>query len=124
MYEVRVSGSFYASHQLRRADKTLEPRHAHIWHVAATFAGPQLDDTGLLLDFTWIKPRLDGLLALFYDAHLNDHPAFASRNPSAENVARHLAEQLDRDLPKDVRLASVEVEEQAGCTATYRPGNG
>jgi 6-pyruvoyltetrahydropterin/6-carboxytetrahydropterin synthase len=124
MYEVCVSGSFFASHQLRSADGTLEPRHAHIWRVAATFGGPRLDDTGLLLDFTWIKPRLDGLLASFYDTHLNDHPVFTSRNPSAENVARHLAEQLERELPNGVRLESVAVEEEPGCTATYRPGNG
>ena len=89
MYEVRVSGSFYASHQLRRADKTLEPRHAHIWHVAATFAGPQLDDTGLLLDFTWIKPRLIWRTKLYFKHCRITRCAYRGSGKSAGNCTSY-----------------------------------
>jgi 6-pyruvoyltetrahydropterin/6-carboxytetrahydropterin synthase len=123
MFEVSVAGSFFAMHQLRRADGTLEPRHAHTWRVTAAFSGPQLDDTGILLDFTLIKPRLDELLAELYDRNLNDLPAFAALNPSAENVARFIAEQFGRNPLVRARLDCVEVEEAPGCVARYRPGS-
>lgn len=121
MFEVSVSGRFIAAHQLRLRDGTLEPIHYHDWRVAATFTGREVNDNGLLLDFNEIKPRLDGLLATLFDRNLNELPAFATRNPSAENVAKHVTEQLTGLLPEGVRLSCVEVEEAAGCIARYRP---
>jgi 6-pyruvoyl-tetrahydropterin synthase len=121
MFEVSVSGSFIAAHQLRRPDGTLEPAHYHDWQVVVTFAGRSLDRHGVLLDFHQIKPRLDDLLAILFDRNLNELPAFAAHTPSAENVARHIAEQLGGLLPEGVRLSCVEVEEAPGCTARYLP---
>ena len=121
MFEVSVSGRFVAAHQLRLPDGTLEPRHSHNWRVAVTFAGAMLDHDGLLLDFNEIKTRLEELLAILFDRNLNELPAFTGRPPSAENVARHIAQQLGSLLPEGVRLTCVEVEEAPGCIARYRP---
>jgi len=121
MYEISVSGRFIASHQLRLNDGTLEPPHVHDWRVCVTFAGPNLDANGLLIDFNEIKPRLDELLAILFDRNLNKLPAFRGRQPSAENVARHIAVQLSGLLPAGVRLTCAEVEETPGCVARHRP---
>jgi 6-pyruvoyltetrahydropterin/6-carboxytetrahydropterin synthase len=122
MFEASVSGKFVAAHQLRLASGALEPTHYHTWRVTVTFVGRELDQCGVLLDFDQIKPRLDELLALLFDRHLNELPAFAGRNPSAENVAKHIAEQLGGLLPEGVQLSCVEVQEAPGCVARYRPG--
>ncbi len=120
-YEISVSGWFAAAHQLRLPDGKLEPLHGHNWHVTVTFAGPRLDDGGLLLDFVEVRRRLQETLADMHDRHLNDHPGFAQRNPSAENVAVHIAERL-RDLAHDsISLRCVAVEEAPGCVARYFP---
>jgi 6-pyruvoyltetrahydropterin/6-carboxytetrahydropterin synthase len=121
MFEVSVSGTFIAAHQLRLPDGTLEPRHHHNWRVTVSFAGLTLNRDGVLLDFNEIKPRLDELLAILFDRNLNELPAFATRPPSVENVALHVAQQLGNLLPTGVRLACVEVEEAPGCVARYRP---
>ncbi|MDX2199421.1 MAG: 6-carboxytetrahydropterin synthase [Phycisphaerae bacterium] len=118
-FEVSVSGWFAASHQLRFADGKLEPLHGHNWHVTATFAGPKLDAVGLLVDFTIVKPALQKILSEMHDRHLNDLPPFAARNPSAENVAVHIAERLVADCPDGRWLHSVAVEEAPGCVARY-----
>ena len=121
MFEVSISGRFVAAHQLRLTSGALEPTHYHTWRVTVTFAGQELDERGVLLDFDEIKPRLDDLLALLFDHNLNELPAFAGLNPSAENLAKHIAEQLGGLLPEGVRLSHVEVEEAPGCVARYRP---
>lgn len=121
MFEISVSGWFAAAHQLRLAHGGLEPIHGHNWRVSATFRGPRLDSCGMLIDFTVIKPRLDAVLAELHDRHLNELPAFATLNPSAENVARSIAHALQDAAPAGVRLASVEVEEAPGCVARYFP---
>lgn len=120
MFEVTVNGWFAAAHQLRLPDGRLEPLHGHNWRVWITFAGSQLDASGMLVDFTLVRPRLERLLAQMHDRNLNDLKQFAERNPSAEQVAAYVAEQMSGDLPERVRLSAVRVEEAPGCTATYR----
>lgn len=122
MFEITVGGWFAAAHQLRFPDGSCEPLHGHNWQVRVTFAGPALDELGVLVDFTAVKPRLDAVLLELHDRHLNDLSYFADINPSAENVARHIAAQLAGLAVAPVRLAAVEVEEAPGCVARYRPG--
>lgn len=121
MYEVTVEGWFAAAHQLRLLDGQLEPIHGHNWHVSVTFRGEQLDGMGVLLDFTVIKPRLDACLGGMHDRLLNELDAFENSNPSAERVAKHIADVLGAKLPTTVELACVAVEEAPGCIARYRP---
>lgn len=120
-FEVSVSGWFAAAHQLRLPDGGWERLHGHNWHVTTTYAGPQLDEMEVLVDFTRLKPALDGILAALHDRHLNELPAFATRNPSAENVARHIAERLAAEFATGAQLLCVEVEEAPGCVARFRP---
>jgi 6-pyruvoyltetrahydropterin/6-carboxytetrahydropterin synthase len=119
MFEVSIMGRFTAAHRLRRADGSAEPLHRHRWRVTVTFAGPELDSQGVLLDFGEIKPRVDGLLETLNGRKLNDLAPFATRIPSAENIALHVAEQLRATLPDGVRLCCVEVEEASGCVARF-----
>ncbi|MEW6249382.1 MAG: 6-carboxytetrahydropterin synthase [Planctomycetota bacterium] len=121
MFEVTVSGRFTARHQIRLADGALEPEHQHEWHVQLTYGGATLDSRGILVDFTTIRAWLARLLATFENRKLNDLPAFARRNPTAENVAIFLAEALPGDLPGFARLKAIEVEEEPGCVARYFP---
>ena len=121
MYEIEVTARFAARHQLRLHDGTLEPLHDHDWRVTVRLCGPRLDEIDVLADFGLLRRRLDAALAELRDRDLNRLPAFAHCNPSAENVARHLAGRLDGDWPPGVRLSCVEIEEEPGCVARYRP---
>lgn len=120
MFEIEVNGWFAAAHQLRLLDGRMEPLHGHNWQVRATFRGPQLDAMGVLLDFTRVQPALNEILASLHDQFLNELPAFATCNPSAENVARHIARELAQRIA-DATLYCVAVEESPGCTARYYP---
>jgi 6-pyruvoyltetrahydropterin/6-carboxytetrahydropterin synthase len=123
-FEVSVAGWFAAAHQLRlpaAAGGGLEPLHGHNWRVVVTCRGPKLDSMGVLVDFTKLKPALDRLLARLHDRHLNELPPFAERNPSAENVAVYVAEEIASAVPAGVAVACVEVEEAPGCIARFRP---
>ncbi|MCK4341853.1 MAG: 6-carboxytetrahydropterin synthase [Phycisphaerae bacterium] len=121
MFELSVSGRFTATHQLRASHGAAEMLHEHIWHVKVTVAGQKLDAAGLLIDFGVLKARLTDLLDIFDGRNLNQVPPFVEQNPSAENLAFHLAEQLADRLPEAVRLKCVEVEEEPGCVARYTP---
>jgi len=55
-------------------------------------------------------------------ASINDIDYFREKGPTAENVATYIFQRLEPNLPDGVRLESVSVSEQVGCSAKYRAG--
>jgi len=123
MFEISVHAEFAAAHALSIGGMR-ESVHGHNWHVTVTVAGASLDADGLLCDFHTIEDSLKELTGGFHNRDLNALPPFnAGLNPSAENVAKYLAEELTTrlDLAPHAAIASVRVTEAPGCAATYRP---
>ncbi len=125
MYEIRVEHTFSAAHALT-IGSAREPLHGHDWRVRVTLEGPSLDDDALLCDFHTVEDVLRQVCAPFHNQTLNDAPPFSEgANPSAERVARaiadELADRLGEALAPHARIASVSVTEAPGCEATYRP---
>jgi 6-pyruvoyltetrahydropterin/6-carboxytetrahydropterin synthase len=120
MYELAVDRDFRATHAVT-VDGRREPPHEHTWHVSVVVAGPAVDSEGLLCDFCVIERQLDGVLEPLRGRDLNRTPPFDQVNPTAEMVARHIAEGIGPELPQGVGLARVSVTEAPGCTATYVP---
>lgn len=118
-FAISILRRFRASHQLRMYDGSLEPLHEHDWLVKVTIGSDELDRIGLVMDFHELEGRMDQLLAPLADRSLNDVPAFADANPSAEQVARHIAGELR--LPQRVSLRAVEVWETPENSASYHP---
>jgi 6-pyruvoyltetrahydropterin/6-carboxytetrahydropterin synthase len=117
-FEISTVRRFSASHQLRLYDGSLEPLHRHNWVAKVTVAGKELDAIGVVMDFHELERRVDKIVGAMHNRHLNELAAFADVNPTAENVAGHLASKLE--LPATVRLVSVEVWETAENSAVYR----
>jgi 6-pyruvoyl-tetrahydropterin synthase len=70
------------------------------------------------MDFHELERIVDGIVGPMHNRHLNDVAAFATANPSAENVALHVGQKVIP--PRGVELISVEVWETAECSAVYR----
>ena len=118
-FQITATRHFSAAHQLRLYDGSLEPLHGHNWKVVVTVASPQLDQIGVVMDFHKLDALLHQIIAPLHSRHLNELSAFASLNPSTENVALHIAQNLT--LPANVSLISVEVWETPENSAAYRP---
>lgn len=125
MYELTIETVFSAAHAIVIAGQR-EAVHGHDWHVTACIAGERLDADGLLVDFHAVEESLRAIIRPFRNANLNETTPFDRMNPTAENVAAHIAAALDaRLLPvvgdaRGVRVAWVRVTEAPGCAATYR----
>lgn len=120
-YELLIESHFSAAHRLRMHDGRFEPLHGHNWKVEVFVEGARLDGCDLLADFVPLQAALAHVTAELHDSYLNELPAFAASNPSAERVARHLHDRLAPLLPVDVRLTRVRVWESPGCAAAYLP---
>jgi 6-pyruvoyltetrahydropterin/6-carboxytetrahydropterin synthase len=124
MYEVSVDASFAAAHRLRGYQGKCENLHGHNYRVRLVVAGEQLDDIGLLQDFTLLKKVLRGVAENLDHKYLNELPPFDKVNPSAENLARFIHDESAKQLAGQLggaALASVTVWETETAAATYKP---
>lgn len=126
MHRIEVSHAFSAAHAIVIAGQR-EPLHGHDFRVtAAVESHPphNLDTDGLLCDFHRVHAALAELCEPFTNQNLNDTPPFERLNPTAEHIARHLADALaatlDPELAPRARVAEVGITEAIGCRAVYR----
>lgn len=110
-----VRSAFPATHRIRiDARGTLEPAHAHNWRVEVWLEGDDDDGPPAARAF------LDRWVARYQGRSFNDVPPFDRINPTAEEVARAFAGEIDAALP-ELRVLRVEVGEAAGFSAMYWP---
>lgn len=119
MYEICVRRHFDAAHALRGYRGRCENLHGHRYEIIACVQSDTLNDIGLALDFTEFQRVLDGILARFDHHNLNETPPFDRLNPSAENIARTIYQELRAVLP-DLHLAYVQAYESPDAWASYR----
>ena len=124
MFEVSVDAAFAAAHRLRGYQGKCEELHGHNYRVRLIVAGDQLDQIGLLQDFTVLKRVLRGIVDKLDHKYLNELPPFDKMNPSAENLAWFIHDEMAKQLAGqmgEASLASVTVWETDTASATYRP---
>jgi 6-pyruvoyltetrahydropterin/6-carboxytetrahydropterin synthase len=120
MYEVRVKRHFDAAHALRGYKGKCESTHGHRYELVVCLKADELDEMGLAYDFTELKRVLDSLIERFDHTYLNDVPPFDEENPSSENIARFIYQDLETSI-EGARLSSVEVWESPDAWVTYSP---
>jgi 6-pyruvoyltetrahydropterin/6-carboxytetrahydropterin synthase len=118
-FEIRTTRTFSAAHQLRLYDGSIEPLHGHNWRVEVVVSAAELDAIGVVMDFHELERLINQIITPMHNRHLNELPAFARVNPSAENVALHIGTTLR--LPANIRLERVQVWETPENSAVYRP---
>jgi len=118
-FQISTEREFSAAHALRLHDGRMETLHGHNWRVRVTVSAARLSEMGVVMDFHELERLVDAVIGAWHNANLNEAPAFARLNPSAENVAKTIADSLA--LPGGLRLQSVEVWETAGNCARYEP---
>jgi 6-pyruvoyltetrahydropterin/6-carboxytetrahydropterin synthase len=121
-YRVTVSARFEAAHNLIDYEGGPEPLHGHSYLVEAVLESDKLQRYDVAVDFVPVKRALEAIAKELDYTYLNEHAAFAGRNTSAENLARHFSERLEASGALGwSRVAEVTVWEGPQNRATYRP---
>ena len=121
MYQISVEGHFDAAHYLRDYGGKCENLHGHRFKVVVSLNAAKLNKIGLAYDFTELKRHLGEVLARFDHTSLNDVPPFDKINPSSENIAMTIYDELKGRFSGGVTLATVEVWESPESRVTYSP---
>jgi len=119
MFEICVEHTFAAAHALRNYHGKCENVHGHNYRVQVGMEAMELDENGLLFDFTDLKQRLRDTSGYLDHQFINDLKPFDEINPSAENIAKFLFDEIQKGLDKS-QLAYVRVWETDTSCAVYR----
>ena len=120
MYEVTIIKSFSAAHLLAQIGGKCEELHGHNFKAEVTLAAPDLNESGLLIDFRVVKKWLSVILDQMDHKHLNELPCFAGINPSAENIAKYIYTSMEpKATESQVRIARIKVWESENAAVAY-----
>ena len=72
--------------------------HGHNWKVEVEVTATELDDVGMGLDFKIIKRKTKEVIKRLDHRYLNELAAFEATNPTAENIAAYLLDQISETL--------------------------
>ena len=126
MFEVRVEADFAAAHFLKDYNGKCENLHGHNYKVFAHVRGNNLNEGGMLLDFSKLKDALRKTCKILDHTNLNDFPFF-NQNPSAQKIALFIFENIkkelneSKDIQKEPFLYAVDVFETETSRARYCP---
>jgi 6-pyruvoyltetrahydropterin/6-carboxytetrahydropterin synthase len=122
MFSVAVKMRFSAAHYLREYEGNCEKLHGHNWTVELVCQSNKLDNIGMVLDFRLLKKALGEVLGKLDHSFLNELEPFKSVNPSSENIARYIWNEVAASLTADgaISLMSVKVWESEDSWAEYR----
>jgi 6-pyruvoyltetrahydropterin/6-carboxytetrahydropterin synthase len=115
MYEVIVEQTFAAAHALRNYHGSCEKTHGHNFKVEVTVAGKTVDEAGMMLDFLDLKRYMNQVVMRLDHTFLNEIEPFTTISPSAENIAKHIFEELGKLAP----VSRVRVWETNEMSAVY-----
>jgi 6-pyruvoyltetrahydropterin/6-carboxytetrahydropterin synthase len=116
VYKLKVEGDFSSAHNLRGYKGKCEALHGHNWRVELAVESENLDKAGMVLDFKFLKKRLGNVIDKLDHKYLNSIAYFKRVNPTSENIAKYIYDNLKNKVPG---LFSITVWESDKARATY-----
>lgn len=117
MFRMTVEGQFSAAHAICGYPGPCQYLHGHNYRVLVRLAGEELDQLGMLIDYTVVKAALAQVLDPLDHRYLNELPELSETNTTSEQLAQYIYSRLKDtllttdDLRRRVRLTEVVVYE-------------
>ena len=120
MYQITIETHFSSAHRLRDYNGECERLHGHNWKVEISVTSEVLNNLGMIMDFRDIKSQAKILVDRLDHQYLNDIAPFTEINPTTENIAKYMFDELSKTINTDqLRISMVEIWESPTCSASY-----
>lgn len=119
-YTLKVFKSFSAAHQLRNYVGKCARLHGHDYRVEMEVSASELNNTGLAVDSGDMKKALNSVIDTLDHRNLNDLVPFDTINPTAENIAAWLFDEIAKIINTNtVQLTAITLWETANFSVRY-----
>lgn len=120
LYTLKVVSDFASAHTLVNYPGACSRMHGHNWKIEAEATANALDDIGMAVDFKVIKKAVKTVTDRLDHYYLNEIPPFTEINPTAENLAHYIYQEVSLLLNNDrVRLSSLTIWETERACVRY-----
>ena len=121
MFELTISVNFEAAHYIKGYPGKCNRLHGHNWKVEVNVYGTKLDELGMKADIRDLKTTVNKIMLQLDHYCLNEIEPFCTINPTAENLAKYIYDQLveTKEFDANVKLRSIKIWESATSAATY-----
>ena len=121
MYELTVIVEFEAAHRIVDYPGKCNRLHGHNWSVEVTVKGKKLNDLGMLIDFKELKKEVNKTIDKLDHVYLNELDSFVKENPTAENIAKYIYEQVEASplFANDIKVTMIKVWESPKSAVSY-----
>jgi 6-pyruvoyltetrahydropterin/6-carboxytetrahydropterin synthase len=111
-YTVRVTNYFCGAHRLRNYRGDCVQMHGHNYQLITEITANQLDELGMVIDFAYARPIIDEIVKQLDHKYFNEVAPFDKINPTAENIAAWLYQQISQRLNSErVRILAITLQE-------------
>ena len=100
-YKLKTITEFASAHTLRDYPGACSRMHGHNWKVELEAIATSLDDLGMGIDFKKMKNVANEVGDQMDHRYLNDLEPFTKINPTAENIAAHMFQEISSRLNSD-----------------------
>lgn len=122
VYTLKILTEFASAHTLREYPGACSRMHGHNWKVEVEVQASKLNSVGMGVDFKVIKQHTREITEKLDHRYLNEIEPFNRINPTAENIAAYLFEQISATLNTDViKVLSVTLWETDRACVRYQP---
>lgn len=119
-FHVKVSIEISAAHALRGYQGDCARVHGHNWTVEAEICCLRLNDIGIAIDFKEVKRALKEITGPYDHQFMNEIAPFDEINPTAENIAAWIYEQLAEQINnKHTKLYAITLWETNRSSVRY-----
>lgn len=120
MFEISSEALFSAAHHLRNYNGPCENVHGHNWLVRAYIRCEKLNELSIGIDFKKLRTLLAEVLESLDHCDLNTLFNTEKDNPSSENIAQYIYNELGKKLEEPhCRVSRIDVYETPGNCASY-----
>jgi len=120
VFRTFIETRFSAAHRINGYEGQCGKLHGHTWKVRVQVKTHQMNKIGISIDFKELRTLAENVLERLDHQLINDVTPFQSKNPTAENLARYIYEEVARQLPEFIQMDEVTVWESDNYAVTYQ----
>ena len=121
-FTAKVRKTFSAAHFIPNYSGNCRNLHGHNWTIETAITRTELDELGLSTDLREVKKVLENIIETLDHTCLNDNALLKGIPPTAENIARFIYNELEKQFPI-ANVDYVDVHEGPNTCIRYKREN-